>query len=93
MVKGLDLFRERFSGFADRYVLIGGAACAPRQVKAARTRRSPKRLFAVVAVSVNYPCYPSRGGSTTVVKKIRRRWRSASFRLFSENCVGCQAKC
>ena len=27
MVKGLDLFREHFSGFADRYVLIGGAAC------------------------------------------------------------------
>ena len=27
MVKGLDLFREHFSGFADRYMLIGGAAC------------------------------------------------------------------
>ena len=27
MVKGLDLFRGHFSGFADRYVLIGGAAC------------------------------------------------------------------
>ena len=27
MVKGLDLFREHFSGFADRYVLIGGTAC------------------------------------------------------------------
>ena len=27
MVKGLGLFREHFSRFADRYVLIGGAAC------------------------------------------------------------------
>ena len=27
MVRGLDLFRKHFSGFADRYVLIGGAAC------------------------------------------------------------------
>ena len=29
---------------------------APRQVKAARACRSPKRLFAVIAVAVNYPC-------------------------------------
>lgn len=27
MVRGLDLFRERFSDFADRYILIGGTAC------------------------------------------------------------------
>lgn len=27
MVKGLELFRERFSTFSDRYVLIGGTAC------------------------------------------------------------------
>ncbi|MDD5698760.1 MAG: hypothetical protein PHH77_09115 [Victivallaceae bacterium] len=27
MVKGLELFRERFAAFADRYILIGGAAC------------------------------------------------------------------
>mgnify|MGYP000521783331 CR=1 FL=1 len=26
MIKGLDKFREHFAGFADRYVLIGGAA-------------------------------------------------------------------
>ena len=27
MVRGLDLFREHFKDFADRYVLIGGTAC------------------------------------------------------------------
>ena len=27
MVKGLDVFREHFRGYADQYVLIGGAAC------------------------------------------------------------------
>mgnify|MGYP003304490502 CR=1 FL=1 len=27
MVKGLDKFREYFSGYTDQYVLIGGAAC------------------------------------------------------------------
>ena len=27
MVTGLELFKTRFSDFADQYVLIGGAAC------------------------------------------------------------------
>lgn len=27
MVKGLDIFRQRFRGYSDRYMLIGGAAC------------------------------------------------------------------
>jgi len=27
MVKGLDLFRDHFRDFTDRYVLIGGTAC------------------------------------------------------------------
>ena len=28
MVKGLDVFHEYFHGYADQYVLIGGAACS-----------------------------------------------------------------
>ena len=28
MVKGLDLFRDYFKGFANQYVLIGGTACS-----------------------------------------------------------------
>ena len=27
MVKGIDQFKKHFADFADRYVLIGGAAC------------------------------------------------------------------
>ena len=27
MVKGMNQFKAHFAGFADRYVLIGGAAC------------------------------------------------------------------
>jgi hypothetical protein len=27
MVKGIELFRTAFAGFADSYILIGGAAC------------------------------------------------------------------
>ncbi|MBU6300870.1 MAG: hypothetical protein KGS60_04900 [Verrucomicrobia bacterium] len=27
MIKGIDIFRERFRGFPDSLVLIGGAAC------------------------------------------------------------------
>ncbi len=28
MVKGLDIFREHFRDFSDRYMLIGGVACS-----------------------------------------------------------------
>jgi len=27
MVKGLEKFKEHFSGFEDNYVIIGGTAC------------------------------------------------------------------
>ena len=27
MVKGLEIFRQHFRDYADRYLLIGGAAC------------------------------------------------------------------
>ncbi len=27
MVRGIDRFREHFSGYTDQFVLIGGAAC------------------------------------------------------------------
>ena len=27
MIKGIEIFRDAFSGFADSYILIGSAAC------------------------------------------------------------------
>lgn len=50
MVKGLNVFRERFKGFADRYVLIGGAAVEAAMDAAALPFRVTKDLDIVLHV-------------------------------------------
>jgi len=50
MVKGLDLFREHFKNFADRYVLIGGTACDLAMTEAGLTFRATKDLDIVLCV-------------------------------------------
>jgi hypothetical protein len=50
MVKGLDIFRQHFSGFADRYVLIGGAACDLIMGDAGLQFRATKDLDIVLCV-------------------------------------------
>jgi hypothetical protein len=50
MVKGLDVFREHFREFADRYVLIGGAACDLIMDDAGLDFRATKDLDIVLCV-------------------------------------------
>ncbi|MCD4670921.1 MAG: hypothetical protein K8S14_10805 [Actinomycetia bacterium] len=50
MVKGLDLFRDHFSGFADCYVLIGGTACDLMMSNAGLVFRVTKDLDIVLCV-------------------------------------------
>jgi len=50
MVKGLDLFREHFRGYADRYVLIGGTACDLAMGEAGLEFRVTKDLDIVLCV-------------------------------------------
>jgi len=50
MVKGLDLFREHFREYADRYVLIGGAACDLALGEAGLDFRATKDLDIVLCV-------------------------------------------
>lgn len=50
MVKGLNVFRERFAGFGDRYVLIGGAAVEVAMGAAALQFRVTKDLDVVLHV-------------------------------------------
>ena len=50
MVKGLDIFRERFRGYADRYVLIGGTACDLAMGEAGLEFRATKDLDIVLCV-------------------------------------------
>jgi hypothetical protein len=47
---GLDLFRERFSPFADRFVLIGGAACQIAMTAVASQFRATKDLDVVLCL-------------------------------------------
>jgi hypothetical protein len=48
MVKGLEVFREHFRNFADRYVLIGGAACDIAMTGAGQSVGRPKSAFAAL---------------------------------------------
>jgi len=50
MVKGLDLFREHFREYVDRYVLIGGAACDLAMGEAGLDFRATKDLDIVLCV-------------------------------------------
>ena len=50
MVKGLEVFREHFRNFADRYVLIGGAACDIAMTGAGLPFRATKDLDIVLFV-------------------------------------------
>ena len=50
MVKGLDLFRNRFRALADRYVLIGGTACELILDEAGLRFRATKDLDIVLCV-------------------------------------------
>lgn len=50
MVRGLDLFRERFKAFADRYVLIGGTACDLILEEAGLHFRATKDLDIVLCI-------------------------------------------
>lgn len=50
MVRGLNVFRERFAGFQDRYVLIGGAAVEVAMDAAALQFRVTKDLDIVLHV-------------------------------------------
>lgn len=50
MVKGLDLFRERFKALADRYVLIGGTACDLILEEAGLRFRATKDLDIVLCI-------------------------------------------
>lgn len=50
MVRGLELFRDRFSAFTDRYVLIGGTACTLNLAEFGVPFRATKDLDIVLCI-------------------------------------------
>ena len=55
MVRGLDLFKERFAAYASNYVLIGGAACYIHEEISAQEPRATKDLDVILVVEVLAP--------------------------------------
>lgn len=60
MVRGLDLFRERFAAYADQYLLIGGTAASLTMEDAGLRFRATKDLDIVLHVEVLTPAFGAR---------------------------------
>lgn len=52
MVKGLDIFRNHFRGYTDRFILIGGTACDLAMEEAGLPFRATKDLDIVLCIEV-----------------------------------------
>jgi hypothetical protein len=59
MVKGLDLFRERFAGLSNQYVLIGGTAATLAMADAGLDFRATKDLDIVLHIEALTPAFGS----------------------------------
>lgn len=57
MVRGLDIFRQRFAAFADQYVLIGGTAASLTMEDAGLSFRATKDLDIVLHVESLTPSF------------------------------------
>lgn len=57
MVKGLELFREHFAGYADQYVLIGGTAATLAMEAAGLPFRATKDLDIVLHIEALGPAF------------------------------------
>ncbi len=50
MVRGIDKFKEYFSGFEDNYIIIGGTACDILEEQAGQTPRATKDIDIILIV-------------------------------------------
>ena len=82
MVKGLELFRERFAPFADRYVLIGGTAATLAMEDADQTFRATKDLDIVLTLEVLDSAFASALWVFIEEGRYKNRQRSTGKRLF-----------
>jgi hypothetical protein len=63
MVKGMDLFRERFRGFEDSFILIGGSACDEWFASFGQRFRATKYLDIVLIIETMDPTFLAELGS------------------------------
>ena len=57
MVRGLEIFRERFAAYVDQYVLIGGTAATLTMEEAGLEFRATKDLDIVLHVEALTPAF------------------------------------
>lgn len=55
MVKGIEKFKEYFSGFDDNYIIIGGTACDILEEKAGQPPRATKDIDIILAIEALTP--------------------------------------
>ncbi|NDV81552.1 hypothetical protein [Bacteroides sp. 51] len=60
MVKGIEKFREYFSGFEDNYIIIGGTACDILEEKAGQPPRATKDIDIILVVEALTPAFVKR---------------------------------
>jgi len=81
MVKGLDLFREHFREYTDRYVLIGGTSCDLTMEEVGLPFRATKDLDIVLCVEALENGF-HLGGKCAIIaiikKDLRRRYGKPS---------------
>jgi len=82
MVKGMDQFKAHFADFADRYVLIGGAACFLAMEEAGLEFRVTKDLDIVLCLEALDPEFV--GAFWDFVKKggYKNQQKSSGKKLF-----------
>lgn len=76
MVKGLDVFKEKFEDYKDQYVLIGGAACDILLEDADRGFRATRDLDLVLIVEALTPEFGKAFWSFIKAGKYRNQSRS-----------------
>ncbi len=81
-MKGLDVFRDRFADSADRYVLIGGAACDMIMNEAGIGFRATKDLDIVILVEALDAEFGKRFWDFVEAGGYRQRERSGGGKEF-----------
>jgi len=82
MVKGIDQFKAHFEGFADRYVLIGGAACYLAMEEAGLEFRVTKDLDIVLCIEVLDAEFVGAFWEFVKKGKYKNQQKSSSKKLF-----------
>jgi glutathionyl-hydroquinone reductase len=84
MLRGLELFKEHFAEFSDRYVLIGGTACTLAMKEAGLDFRATKDLDIVLCIETLDPAFGKAFWEFIKKGGYQHRQKSTGKELFYE---------